>query len=85
MVVFFFIPDVKVLDVDVLVGRRLPLAPQQEALLGRRLCGGGEGGEGRAVRMEEVLHLLAGCGLIPVQRWIRWRCGEWRRGESVNV
>lgn len=36
-------PDVKVLDVDVLVGRRLPLAPQQEALFSRRLCGRGEG------------------------------------------
>lgn len=35
----FSIPDVKVLDVDVLVGRRLPLAPQQQALLGRGLCG----------------------------------------------
>lgn len=33
-------PDVEVLDVNVLVGRRLPLAPQQEALFGRRLCGG---------------------------------------------
>lgn len=45
-------PDVEVLDVDVLVGRRLPLAPQQEALLGRRLCGGrerGGRGEGGAI------------------------------------
>lgn len=36
---FFFIPDVKVLDVDILVGRRFPLAPQQQALLCRGLCG----------------------------------------------
>lgn len=32
----------EVLDVNVLVGRRLPLAPQQQALFGRRLCGGRE-------------------------------------------
>lgn len=35
-------PDVEVLDVNILVGRGLPLAPQQEALFGRRLCGGRE-------------------------------------------
>lgn len=37
------LPDVKVLDIDILVGRSLPLAPQQEALFGRCLCGWGEG------------------------------------------
>ena len=30
-------PGVEVLDVDVLVGRRLALAPEQQALLGRHL------------------------------------------------
>lgn len=30
-------PDVKVLNVDILVRRRFPLAPKQEALLGGRL------------------------------------------------
>lgn len=33
------LPDVEVLDVDILVGSSFPLAPQQEALFGRRLCG----------------------------------------------
>lgn len=37
------LPDVKVLDVDILVGRSLPLAPQQEAFFGGCLCGRGEG------------------------------------------
>lgn len=32
------LPDVKVLDVDILIGRRLPLAPQQEAFFGRCFC-----------------------------------------------
>lgn len=36
------LPDVKVLDVYILVGRSLPLAPQQEAFLGGGLCGWGE-------------------------------------------
>lgn len=36
------LPDVKVLDVDILVGCSLPLAPQQEAFFGRRLCVWGE-------------------------------------------
>lgn len=34
-------PDVEVLDVDVLVRSRFPLAPEQEPLLGRGLCGSG--------------------------------------------
>lgn len=51
---FFFIPDVKVLYVHVLVGRRLPLAPEQEALLGRGLCGGeGKDEEGEEVRRKK--------------------------------
>ena len=32
------LPDVEVLDIDVLVGCRLPLAPQQKTLLRRGLC-----------------------------------------------
>jgi hypothetical protein len=32
------LPDVEVLDIDVLVGSRLPLAPQQKTLLRRGLC-----------------------------------------------
>lgn len=31
-------PDVEVLNVDVLVWRRLSLAPEQESFLGRGLC-----------------------------------------------
>ncbi len=33
-------PDVEVLHVDVPVGGRLPLTPQQQTLFSRRLCGG---------------------------------------------
>ena len=32
------LPDVEVLDIDVLVGGGLPLAPQQKTLLSRGLC-----------------------------------------------
>lgn len=37
-------PDVEVLHVDVPVGGSLPLAPQQQTLLGRGLCRVREGG-----------------------------------------
>lgn len=37
------LPDVKILDVNILVGSGLSLAPQQEALFGRCFCGSRKG------------------------------------------
>lgn len=48
-------PDVEVLYVDVLVGSRLPLAPQQKTLLSRGLCReGGRGKKNREIRLSNV-------------------------------
>jgi len=57
------LPDVKVLDVDVLVGCSLPLAPQQEAFFSRSLCGCGEE---IIVKLEKISGFYFDSELIPV-------------------
>lgn len=63
-------PDVEVLHVDVLVGRRLPLAPQQQPLLGRGLCRGMGSALGRAPKT----------GTRPAGLYLPRRCPGWQIG-----
>ena len=63
----------EVLDVDVLVGRRLPLTPQQQPLFGRRLCG-----ETQAFILKNPGFYYEKLSLIPVYSWVKGRCSEWK-------